>query len=99
MAQPPYGIALIGLKKAALLVDSRYTLQAPAQTDTAKITVIEAPPEFMLVVSYNPGYQSILKDLKQSTRQRFVAMEFDYPNAEAGDFETKRFGESFQREL
>ena len=46
-------------------------------------TVIEAPPEFMLVVSYNPGYQSILKDLKQSTRQRFVAMEFDYPAPEA----------------
>lgn len=45
-------------------------------------TVIEAPPEFMLVVSYNPGYQSILKDLKQSTRQRFIAMEFDYPEAE-----------------
>ena len=46
-------------------------------------TVIEAPPEFMLVVSYNPGYQSILKDLKQSTRQRFVAMEFDYPEPDA----------------
>ncbi len=46
-------------------------------------TVIEAPPEFMLVVSYNPGYQSILKDLKQSTRQRFVAMEFDYPGMDA----------------
>ena len=46
-------------------------------------TIVEAPPEFMLVVSYNPGYQSILKDLKQSTRQRFVAMEFDYPNADA----------------
>ena len=46
-------------------------------------TVLDAPPEFMLVVSYNPGYQSILKDLKQSTRQRFVAMEFDYPGAEA----------------
>jgi nitric oxide reductase NorQ protein len=46
-------------------------------------TIVEAPPEFMLVVSYNPGYQSILKDLKQSTRQRFVAMEFDYPTAEA----------------
>jgi len=46
-------------------------------------TVVDAPPEFMLVVSYNPGYQSILKDLKQSTRQRFVAMEFDYPNAES----------------
>ncbi|MGI8468728.1 MAG: CbbQ/NirQ/NorQ/GpvN family protein [Pyrinomonadaceae bacterium] len=45
-------------------------------------TVVDAPPEFMLVVSYNPGYQSILKDLKQSTRQRFIAMEFDYPNAE-----------------
>jgi nitric oxide reductase NorQ protein len=46
-------------------------------------TVHDAPPEFMLVVSYNPGYQSILKDLKQSTRQRFVAMEFDYPDPEA----------------
>ena len=46
-------------------------------------TVLDAPPEFMLVVSYNPGYQSILKDLKQSTRQRFVAMEFDYPPAES----------------
>ena len=45
-------------------------------------TVIEAPEDFMLVVSYNPGYQSVLKDLKQSTRQRFIAMEFDYPNAE-----------------
>jgi nitric oxide reductase NorQ protein len=42
-------------------------------------TIVEAAIEFMLVVSYNPGYQSILKDLKQSTRQRFVAMEFDYP--------------------
>jgi nitric oxide reductase NorQ protein len=45
-------------------------------------TVIEAAPEFMLVVSYNPGYQSILKDLKQSTRQRFISLEFDYPPAE-----------------
>ena len=46
-------------------------------------TVVEATNDFMLVVSYNPGYQSILKDLKQSTRQRFVAMEFDYPPADA----------------
>jgi nitric oxide reductase NorQ protein len=46
-------------------------------------TVIDAPPEFMMVVSYNPGYQSVLKDLKQSTRQRFVALEFDYPDADA----------------
>ncbi len=45
-------------------------------------TVVEAPPEFMLVVSYNPGYQSVLKDLKQSTRQRFIGMEFDYPTPE-----------------
>lgn len=41
-----------------------------------------APPEFCLVISYNPGYQSVLKDLKQSTRQRFVALEFDYPAAD-----------------
>ena len=43
--------------------------------------VVEAPPEFCLAISYNPGYQSVLKDLKQSTRQRFVALEFDYPSA------------------
>jgi nitric oxide reductase NorQ protein len=41
--------------------------------------VINAHPDFMLVISYNPGYQSVLKDLKQSTRQRFVALQFDYP--------------------
>jgi nitric oxide reductase NorQ protein len=38
-----------------------------------------APPEFMLVLSYNPGYQSVLKDLKPSTRQRMVAIELAYP--------------------
>jgi len=43
--------------------------------------VVEAPPEFCMAISYNPGYQSVLKDLKQSTRQRFVALEFDYPHA------------------
>ncbi len=41
--------------------------------------ILEAPDNFMLVVSYNPGYQSILKSLKPSTRQRFVALEFDFP--------------------
>src|SRR5215216_792792 len=46
-------------------------------------TILDAPPNFMLVLSYNPGYQSILKDLKQSTRQRFVALEFDYPDSDA----------------
>jgi nitric oxide reductase NorQ protein len=44
--------------------------------------VIEAAEGFQLVVSYNPGYQHVLKDLKPSTRQRFVALEFDFPAAE-----------------
>ncbi len=43
---------------------------------------LEAAPGFMLVASYNPGYQNILKTLKPSTRQRFVAMEFDFPRPE-----------------
>lgn len=41
--------------------------------------VVRAHPDFQLVVSYNPGYQSSAKDLKPSTRQRFVALDFDYP--------------------
>jgi nitric oxide reductase NorQ protein len=41
--------------------------------------VLKAPPSFMLVVSYNPGYQNLLKGMKPSTRQRFVAMRFGYP--------------------
>lgn len=44
--------------------------------------MLEADPDFCLAISYNPGYQSVLKDLKQSTRQRFVALEFDYPTAQ-----------------
>jgi len=44
--------------------------------------LLEATPEFCLTISYNPGYQSVMKDLKQSTRQRFVALEFDYPDAQ-----------------
>jgi nitric oxide reductase NorQ protein len=43
--------------------------------------LLHAPKEFLLAMSYNPGYQSVLKELKQSTRQRFVAIEFTYPNA------------------
>ncbi len=43
--------------------------------------VLEATAQFCLAISYNPGYQSVLKDLKQSTRQRFVALEFNYPEA------------------
>lgn len=41
--------------------------------------ILEAHPDFTLVISYNPGYQSALKDLKHSTRQRFVSLEFTYP--------------------
>ena len=44
--------------------------------------IVEAAPGFLLVISYNPGYQSALKDLKHSTRQRFVAVEFGYPSRE-----------------
>ena len=54
--------------------------------DTRRVLPIEktgellrASASFNLTVSYNPGYQSILKDLKQSTRQRFLTLEFDYP--------------------
>ncbi len=41
--------------------------------------ILTAPAAFMLAVSYNPGYQSVVKDLKISTRQRFVSIAFDYP--------------------
>jgi nitric oxide reductase NorQ protein len=44
--------------------------------------ILTAPPEFMLVISYNPGYQSVMKDIKPSTRQRFVSLEFNYPEEE-----------------
>jgi nitric oxide reductase NorQ protein len=44
--------------------------------------LIEAHPDFQLVISYNPGYQSLMKDLKQSTKQRFGALDFSYPTHE-----------------
>ena len=49
-------------------------------------TTVPAHPDFLLVVSYNPGYQATAKDLKPSTRQRFLAIEFDYPSV---DLETQ----------
>lgn len=60
--------------------------------------ILNAPPEFMLVVSYNPGYQNLLKGMKPSTRQRFVALSFDFP---APELETEvLIGESgIDREL
>lgn len=56
------------------LVDHRRQLPIERLGET-----LTAAPGFCLVVSYNPGYQSVLKDLKDSTRQRMVAIEFDYP--------------------
>lgn len=60
------------------LTDNRRTLSIDKKGE-----VITAHPDFMMVISYNPGYQSVLKDLKQSTRQRFVSLSFDYPPREA----------------
>jgi nitric oxide reductase NorQ protein len=58
------------------LTDHRRTL--PIERLGASLT---AHPDFLLVVSYNPGYQATAKDLKPSTRQRFMAIEFGYPDA------------------
>jgi nitric oxide reductase NorQ protein len=44
--------------------------------------LVKAHEDFQIVISYNPGYQSLMKDLKQSTKQRFGGMDFDYPDAE-----------------
>jgi nitric oxide reductase NorQ protein len=44
--------------------------------------LVSAHPDFQIVISYNPGYQSLMKDLKQSTKQRFGGLDFDYPNIE-----------------
>jgi nitric oxide reductase NorQ protein len=43
--------------------------------------LLRAHPDFLLVISYNPGYQSLMKDLKQSTKQRFGALDFTWPGA------------------
>jgi nitric oxide reductase NorQ protein len=59
------------------LTDHRRTLPLDKRGE-----LIEAHPDFQLVISYNPGYQSLMKDLKQSTKQRFAAMDFTYPEAE-----------------
>jgi len=58
------------------LTDHRRTLPLDKKGE-----LVAAHPDFQLVISYNPGYQSLMKDLKQSTKQRFAAMEFDYPPA------------------
>lgn len=59
------------------LADHRRELHLERLNET-----LRAPDSFMLVISYNPGYQSLLKDLKPSTRQRMVAIELTYPEAQ-----------------
>lgn len=59
------------------MTDARRTLPLDKKGE-----VVHAHPDFQLVVSYNPGYQSSAKDMKPSTRQRFAALEFDYPAAD-----------------
>ncbi|MEO8009626.1 MAG: CbbQ/NirQ/NorQ/GpvN family protein, partial [Betaproteobacteria bacterium] len=56
------------------LTDARRVLPLEKKNE-----LVHAHPDFQLVISYNPGYQSILKDLKQSTKQRFGALDFGYP--------------------
>ena len=58
------------------LTDHRRTLPLDKRGE-----LIEAHSDFQLVISYNPGYQSLMKDLKQSTKQRFAALDFQYPEA------------------
>lgn len=56
--------------------------------------LLQAPPEFMLVISYNPGYQNLLKGLKPSTRQRFTALSIDYPEASVERLILEREGQA-----
>jgi len=56
------------------LTDSRRVLPLEKKGE-----LLEAHPDFQVVISYNPGYQSLMKDLKQSTKQRFGALDFSYP--------------------
>jgi nitric oxide reductase NorQ protein len=59
------------------LTDHRRTLPLDKKGE-----LVAAHPDFHLIISYNPGYQSLMKDLKQSTKQRFGALDFNYPAAE-----------------
>ena len=90
------GPATLAVKEGAILyldevVEARkdVTVIIHPLTDYRRILPIEAlnvqldaPPSFMVVVSYNPGYQSVRKNLKPSTKQRFVAIDFQYPPPE-----------------
>jgi nitric oxide reductase NorQ protein len=70
------------------LTDHRRTLPLDKKGE-----LVEAHPDFQLVISYNPGYQSLMKDLKQSTKQRFVGLDFDYaPSSVEADIVAKEAG-------
>jgi nitric oxide reductase NorQ protein len=59
------------------LTDARRVLPLEKKNE-----LVTAHPDFQLVISYNPGYQSAVKDLKESTKQRFIGIDFGYPSAE-----------------
>ncbi len=59
------------------LTDHRRTLPLDKKSE-----LVRAHDDFQLVISYNPGYQNLMKDLKQSTKQRFAALDFDFPEPE-----------------
>ncbi len=59
------------------LTDHRRTLPLDKKGE-----LVQAHPDFQLVISYNPGYQNLMKDLKQSTKQRFAGLEFDYAKSD-----------------
>ncbi len=70
------------------LTDHRRTLPLDKKGE-----LIQAHPDFQLVISYNPGYQSLMKDLKQSTKQRFSGLDFDYaPQAVEAEIVAKETG-------
>lgn len=70
------------------LTDHRRTLPLDKKGEQVK-----AHPDFQLVISYNPGYQSLMKDLKQSTKQRFVGFDFDYASKQVeADIVTRETG-------
>jgi nitric oxide reductase NorQ protein len=59
------------------LTDNRRILSLEKKNE-----IVKAHTDFQIIISYNPGYQSVLKDLKESTKQRFVAIDFNYPTPE-----------------
>jgi nitric oxide reductase NorQ protein len=72
---------IVEARKDTMVVIHPLTDHRRALTIDKLASVLHAPDDFMLVISYNPGYQSVLKEMKQSTRQRFISLDFSYPPA------------------